>query len=193
MQEKIQNNIDSVEKLIKRLTDAGIDVSKYGVGKAKTIGHLLKEIQEGEIDLVSDEEGKLLRKVRIGTVEIFYTAKNGEKFKLKEEKQIFADGRVRNRDDFNCSVAGKMKKGEDPKEAVVREIREELGIEDVFEIRENGTEIKKKESMSYPGLISEYVKYDFIADMNEKNYRPEGYTEKTDSLTTHFVWEKIKS
>ena len=173
-----------------RLKAGGIDTSQYGIGKAKTLEHLLEEIKAGEMTLAINEEGILLRRLIITSTEIYYTNPQKEKFKLKEEKQIFFDGRERARD-FVGSVSGKIKGDESPEHSAKREIEEELGISSPLIVIDNGKAIETKETASYPGLLSEYTIYKFIVHLEDKDFKPEGYIEKKDGLTTFFVWEKV--
>jgi hypothetical protein len=178
-----------MQEIEKQLNDSGIDMSLYGQGKAKTIKDLVKEIEDNETVLVK-ENGKLLRKVQVGNVEIFYTNKTGDKFILKEDKQVFNDGRERRRAHLSGSLSGKMRVDENPKESIIREIQEELGISSRLDVKEKITETETIESQSYPGLPTCYITNRFTADMTDKDFKLEGYVEKTNSLTTYFVWKK---
>ena len=88
----------ATEALQKLLADAGIDTSLWGKGEAKTLAHLQKEIENGETVLVAGEKGELLRKVMFGGADVYYKSPDGKKYRLKEEKQGFKDGRERRRD-----------------------------------------------------------------------------------------------
>jgi hypothetical protein len=172
------------------LQESGIDLSLWGKGEAKTLGHLQKEINEGETNLVKDNEGKLLRKVLVGGTDVFYTSSEGKKFKLKEEKQVFKDGRERRRD-LGQAVLEKIKPDEDPKEAMIRGVKEELGIEGDLEMLDKGTEEKYVMSPSYPGLQSQYVRFKFEITLDDNQFNPDGYIENQADKSTYFIWEEI--
>lgn len=173
-----------------QLEDAGIDVSNWGKGGAKTIEHLQREIDSGEAELVTNEQGELLRKVTIGQADVFYISPEGKKFYLKEEKQIFKDGRKRERE-LDPSIAEKMKPDESPAEAIERGIREELGVEGELEIKQIGVDEEINESPSFPGLKSQYSLYKFEAMFNDDQFNPDGYIEEQEDKNTYFVWEEL--
>lgn len=179
----------TIELLKAQLQNNGIDLSKWGQGDAKTVEQLFEEIEEGETELIKDIDGKLVRKVLCVGADIYYT--DGDKtFRLKEEKQMFADGRVRVRD-FGRAVSEKMKFGEYSHDAMVRGIQEELGISSNVSLQEIETVVETKDSPSYPGLTSNYVVDVFKVELVPRQYKPEGYVEERDGLTTYFVWEQI--
>ncbi|EKD42919.1 MAG: hypothetical protein ACD_72C00533G0001 [uncultured bacterium] len=179
----------TIEVLKAQLQNNGIDLSKWGQGDAKTIEQLFEEIEEGETELIKDIDGKLVRKVLGVGADIYYV--DGDKtFRLKEEKQVFGDGRVRVRD-FGRAVSEKMKFGEYSHDAMVRGIQEELGISSNVTLHEIETIVDKKDSPSYPGLMSNYVVDVFKVELTSRQYKSEGYIEERDGLTTYFVWEQI--
>ena len=181
----------SISELQQKLLAAGIDVSQYGKGQAKTLADLQQEIEKGETLLATDKEGKLYREVRVCGVDIFYISPEGKKYRLKEEKQVFKDGRERRRD-LGQAVSEKMKPGENPEEAALRGIKEELGIADNIKLEDFSDDKQILVSPSYPGLKSEYNRYVFKTILNENQFKPEGYTEEEGGKTTYFVWEEVK-
>lgn len=176
--------------LQKQLADAGIDVSAWGTGQAKTLAHLLKEIESGETILVVGESGELLRKVVVGGADIYYQSPTGEKYRLKEDRQVFNDGRTRRRD-LGQAVSEKMKPGEEPQAAMIRGIQE-LGISGDIALVVDGVDEQKIDSPSYPGLKSQYIRHKFRATLSDDQFKPEGYVEKQADKSTYFVWEKVK-
>src|SRR3989339_868660 len=108
----------------------------------------------------------------------------------KTIEQVFGDGRVRVRD-FGRAVSEKMKFGEYSHDAMVRGIQEELGISSNVTLHEIETIVDKKDSPSYPGLMSNYVVDVFKVELTSRQYKSEGYIEERDGLTTYFVWEQI--
>lgn len=185
--EKINENY--LSQLEKKLEDAGIDTSVWGKGSAKTIEHLQNEIDKGEATLI-EVDNELLRKVIVGNADIFYDAPDNKKYKLKEEKQIFKDGRVRERDSGGA-VSEKMKINEDPTDAMKRGIEEELQIKGDINIKKLGNNEKIITSPSYPGLKTQYTTHSFEVFLKEEQFNPDGYVENQEDKNTYFIWECI--
>lgn len=177
--------------LKKQLESAGIDTAGWGTGEAKTLAHLQKEIESGETILITGEAGKLLRRVTVGGVDIYYECPDGKKYRLKEARQVFKDGRERCRD-LGQAVSEKMKLNENPKGAMVRGIREELGISGQIALTETGIDEQTITSPSYPGLQSQYTRYKFRAVLNDEQFNPGGYIEEQSDKSTYFIWEEVE-
>ena len=180
----------ATDSLQAQLEDAGIDTSTWGTGQAKTLAHLQKEIESGETVLVTGENGELLRKVVVGGADIFYEAPDGKQYRLKEDRQLFTDGRERRRD-LGQAVSEKMKPDEDPQSAMIRGIREELGISGDITLTETGTDEHRVTSASYPGLESQYIRHTYKVVLSDEQFNPEGYTEEQEDKSTFFVWEVL--
>jgi hypothetical protein len=182
---------ENIQRLQNELESAGIDISKWGTGVAKTLEHLQKEIEAGETILEKNDQGELLRKVFIVDAEVFYMLDNAKRLKLREAKQVFADGQERTRN-FNASILEKTKPGEDPQEAILRGLKEELGIvlEDATQLEAGETEIEITDSQSYPNLRSEYTNHHFTITLQDDAFNPEGYIEYQPDKTTFFTWEE---
>lgn len=181
----------ATDVLQKQLADAGVDTSLWGTGQAKTLEHLQKEIESGETILITGETGELLRRVVVGGADIYYQSPDGKRYRLKEDRQVFKDGRERQRD-LGQAVSEKMKPDEDPKDAMIRGIEEELGISGEIALTEIGTDVEQVTSPSYPGLESEYIRHKFQAILADEQYNPEGYVEKQSDKSTFFVWEEVE-
>ncbi len=177
--------------LKKQLEAAGINTAEWGTGQAKTLEHLQKEIESGETILVTGEKCELLRKVVVGGADIYYKSPDGKRYRLKEDRQVFKDGRERRRD-LGQAVSEKMKPDEDPKEAIIRGIQEELGISGEITLTEIGTDYQIITSPSYPGLQSQYIRHRFQAVLNEEQFNPNGYIEEQSDKSTYFVWEEVE-
>ncbi|MBN9397874.1 hypothetical protein BGO18_03175 [Candidatus Saccharibacteria bacterium 47-87] len=54
-----------IDDLILHLIAAGVPLEKYGIDGAKTVGHLLKEIQSGESKMSFDTKGNIYREARV--------------------------------------------------------------------------------------------------------------------------------
>jgi len=184
-----QFNQNFLEKITQQLYSAGIDISKYGVDKAKKMSDLAHEIESGESTLI-EENGELIRKVLVGGVDVYYQTPDGKKYILKEDKQVFEDGRERKRK-LQQSMAEKIKPNEDPAEATERGIVEELGISGKIELQKIRIDEEINESPSYPGLKTKYVFHRFAFYMTEEQFKPEGYIEKQSDKETHFIWQEI--
>lgn len=185
-----QEGVLDTTELKKQLEDSGIDISQWGKGEAKTIEHLKCEIDRGESVLKKDETGTLVRRVSIVGANIYHISKNGKRYCLIEDRQIFIDGRERRRD-YGHAVSEKMKPGEDPKDAIVRGIQEELGIDGVIDPQKTWEDEKISLSRSYPGLVSNYIRYEFEVILDEDQFKPDGYIEEQEKMNTYFIWKEV--
>jgi hypothetical protein len=171
------------------LKQNGIPVEVWGKDYAKTVEHLLWEIQSKECNLIK-EGGILIREIEFVMSEIFYK-KGNETFKLIEEKQIFVDGRERVRQK-DSSVSEKIKIGEDPHESLKRGIEEELGLDLTdSQIETKGVFNEEEVSNSFPGLTTRYKGNKFTCYLDDTQYNPNGYKEVQKDKTTYFSWIKI--
>ncbi|MSU55504.1 MAG: hypothetical protein EXS46_03130 [Candidatus Taylorbacteria bacterium] len=184
-------NENGLNLLKQQLENARVDISQWGTGQAKTLVHLQNEIENGETILISGKEGELLRKVVVVGADIYYSSPSGKRYRLKEEKQVFKDGRERRRD-LGQAVSEKMKPNENPNDAMIRGIREELGINGEIVLTETGTDEQLITSPSYPGLQSQYVRHKFETILNDEQFRQDGYVEAQSDKSTYFVWEEVK-
>ena len=175
-----------------QLASAKIDISKWGAEQAKTPEHLLEEVENGESILVTDEAGELLRKVVMGGVSVYYTSSDGKRYRLKEEKQIFKKDNRERRRVLEQSVLEKMKPNEDPEEAMIRGIREELGIKGEIVLTKIDMNEESEMSTSYPGLLTQFTRHIYETTLNDEQFRPDGYTEEQPDKSTHFIWEEVK-
>lgn len=181
---------DPLQELRQKLEQAGVDISVWGKGEAKTLEALHQELEKRESFLqVVDGKLELLRYVV--SANVYYTTKEGRKLRLQEDKQIFQDGRIRHRN-FNDPIADKMQPGEDPKTAMLRCLEEELGLVGDLDLKQIEQYQKKYESQSYPGLPSEYIVYSFAVFLNDEQFQEAGYVEAQDDKSTYFVWEEVK-
>ncbi len=174
-------------EITNRLKSHGIPVERWGLGMAKTIAHLAKEIIEGET-VITVENGEILRKVKLTHVDVRHVV-NGVGLQLVEDRQEFKGGRKRRR--RITGVTEKMKPGEGPISSAKRALLEELGINYKDKIESLGFEEKTRMSPSYPGLITKYSKYKMRVNLPNSAFRPEGYIEKQPDKRTFFIWEEI--
>lgn len=164
----------------------------WGLGPTKTVSRLLREIEKGEGNLIIDAGGELLRVLTSLCINIRFAGADGKSYELVEESRTFPDGTVTDRKDLlEGSVAGKVGVDEEIFFAARRELKEELGIDFTGPLRiEKRTEETRK-SKSYPGLNTLYLLTVLGMEMPPEHYKPEGYIEIQDDITTIFAWKEI--
>lgn len=181
------NDLHCLEEL---LNSYEIDTSNWGTGNAKTIEHLLSEMINNEATLVISEDGKLLKKTEVARASVYYNnIDNGKLYRLVEDRQIFKDGRERRRNSKSRAVFEKMQPNEIPEQAMLRGIREELGVLGDITLTYIKTGEYYGDSISYPGLQSEKILYTFEAIFSKEQFNPDGYIEVQPDKTTYFVWK----
>ncbi len=170
---------------LKRLLEAYcIPLEEWGVGSAKTLEHLEREIEEEETSLVP-VGGELVRKVRGVSIAVRYGP-----YDLVEDRQEFPDGRVRHR--HALGVSEKLKGEEDSLLAALRALREELGIEvSADSLTFLGQQTTTKASSSYPGLMSQYEMWDYEFEMPMEFFKEE-YMEDNEGMRTYFKWVEAR-
>jgi len=173
------------------LIEWGVPTELYGKDKYKTIGHLWQEIKEGETKL-EEEDGQLIRRVQFVGARILYK-KDENWIRLYEDRQVFKDGRVRRRVHMPYSAAEKFKLGEDPKEVIIRGVKEELDIilSDNQFVFYNKNEIENNDD--YPGIKSIHTGHEFLVILNGDQYKEEGYVEEQKDKDVYFVWRPVGS
>jgi len=186
---KVESKVD---RLKSKLETFGIDISAWGTGGYKTLDHLTKEIECQEVFLNVNENSELIRISEVVAATIFYTHDDGKKYCLREEKQVFFDGRERVRSSAGQSVFEKMQLGEDPTEAMLRGISEELGIVGSMLLNYVDKVENIADSKSYPGLQTKSTTHLFEAILNSEQFHPQGYREEQPDKVTYFIWESVK-
>lgn len=184
---------EATEEIIAALlSQHEIDLSQYGQGSAKSLASLVKEVNEGEAALTTNDRGELIRCISVAKANITYRMPDGRVLRLKEDRQEFTDGRVRQRDTAlgDGAISEKMHAGEDPTGAIVRAIRdEELKIDTGFTVSDQPhISTEEVESPSFPGLMTQYTIFRFGVALSDEAFRPEGYTETQPDKTTYWVW-----
>lgn len=175
-------------KVLALLTAHNIPYEKWGRGEASTIDHLVKQMSDGEATLEILPGHGLTRVAKGATVDVFYWADRVPLY-LKEDRQVFIDGRVRHRD-LDTSLGEKMRVDEDPLHAAQRTIAEELALDPaVIPLRFIERRTKGPvPSQSFPGLNTYYVMYHFVTFLPRDWFRPEGYVEVQPDKTNYYVW-----
>lgn len=180
----------TIEALKEKLFDAQIPLIKWGLGGAKSVDQLLKEIHEGEANLVIGADGKLIREIIVGCADVYFNSDAGSRYYLEEVSQVFKDGRSRTRNLLH-SMAEKMRSDEDPVEVMIRGVKEELGIAGDLNLEIGQTREELRASPSYPGLLTRYTMHSFIITLTNQQYNPEGYVETKPEMTTYFKWKQV--
>jgi len=188
--EKYKVNISSLEDLYTLLEDNNIDLNIWSTGPYKSVEHLYSELKEGEC-ILFNINNEIRREVNFVGAKILYKDANGVKYHLHEEKAIFKDGRERIRKIW-YSMAEKFKFGEDPKQALIRGMKEELDIDILENQFVNYNKIYFPSDGDYPGIKSFHTGYNFLININENQYNPDGYIEHQSDKDIFFIWKEIK-
>lgn len=184
-------NIENIEELRDILVENGVRVEDFGKSGAKKLEDLFRELQNKETEIVKEGD-KIFRKISALSISVKHES-GGKKYVLVEEKQIFADGRERKRTPLG-SLSEKLRRDEDPKVAVARALQEELSINTNYTPSFVETINEIKESGSYPSLLTKYVFYRYNIDLENEDYKPEGYVEHEEGtgIKTYFVWKEMQ-
>lgn len=180
----------TLEELLEKLVAARVPVETYGQGIAKTVEHLLAEINEGEAKLSVDGEGNLQRLLDVLAIDVYCALSNGDIYVLKEDRQIFRDGRSKRRI-LDSSIGEKLEQGEEGLQAARRALQEELGIWEVEALHQGGLEEKTRHSSAFPGLKTTYRMQRFVAIIPEQAFDSQGYVEQQTDKTNYYVWELL--
>ena len=187
---KYENEIEpkTFEEMLKVLDKFNIPLDKWGTSVYKTPQHLWSELKEGEC-ILFEKDGELHREVEFVGARII-CKKNGKNYRLWEDKAIFKDGRVRVRP-IPHSMAEKFKAGEDPKEALIRGMEEELGIKiDKKQFTFFNSDIIEDNS-DYPGIKSSHRGYYYVVLLKDEQIKNE-YIERQKDKDIYFVWREMK-
>lgn len=189
-------NVDYLNSLVNAYN---VDVAKFGVGQAKTLSNLYRELGKHECCLLK-RDNDLIRIVDL--LVLRFVSDDGRY--LIEASQIFVDGRERVVERLPAVMCRAKGKG---RESAVQEITRLLATElntsrDVVAVEfprhaqeEVSTEITQ--SQSYPGLKTIYRKYIFNAKLNPAAPKLEASrfsngqpfrTSLQDGTTVNFEW-----
>lgn len=175
-----------------KLRSYGVPIDTWGKGSAKTLKHLLDELNSGESSLDANGNGEITRGIRAVGVEVLHELPNGQRLILREARQVFIDGRERVRKDRIASISEKIKPGEEPESAAVRALREELGLEIIPPVDYVGRVSMRYSSEAFPGLTTAMNFYNFRTKIGEDLFREDGYREEQPDKTNYFVWEPVQ-
>lgn len=164
----------------------------WGTDQSLTINNLAEQLDAGECELHLGENNQLIRVV-FGVTIMIYCTYQGQRYRLMEEKQIFRDGRVRERGNTDYSVGEKKKRCEAPITAARRALAEELGITQYFDLNFRYVEERVKgptESKSFPGLLTVFVSQHYTLELPVRFFNPNGYIEVQMEKDCYFIWVK---
>lgn len=188
--------IDGPEHLRSFLDDAGFPLAEWGEGPTKTYQELWQELADGESELICpetfearDEYGEIVRQTNVLGIDIFAEI-DDELYRLREDKQVFKDGRGERRRNLITSIAEKIKQDEDHDEAVVRAVAEELGVTNILQAEEGEATELWQTTATYPQLPSKLNIYKYSVTIAPEDFRPEGYMEDQPTKQNFFVWDK---
>ncbi|MGB3023572.1 MAG: hypothetical protein WBB39_02075 [Candidatus Saccharimonadales bacterium] len=172
------------------LSGHDIDVSSWGTGGSKRVEDLMAEIEAGEAAIIMTEAG-LVRRVDGVAIDVLVEV-DGKWLQLIEDKQVFmADGTERKRN-LSTSLGEKRKAGESAVSAMVRALKEELGIDVSEEDFMVGEELRQLDmSRSYQGLMTDRGLTYGVILLPPGSYRPEGYVEHQSTKYSLFSWHEV--
>lgn len=151
-----QQMIHNMSDLKNWLAEHKIDFSRWGIGSAKSVQDLFREIEKGDTKLVATK-----RLVEVAVIII----RSGEKF-LVETKQEFSDNRTRMR---SWPPSEKFSLTEGVEAAARRCLFEELALrkDQIKSVKvQPNSIIQEKKSSSYPGLVTRYKLHIIEADVS---------------------------
>jgi len=185
-----QPRTDAVRSwLLQHLREHGIDTREWGSGSYKGFDHLLDEIlsEEAQLGIV---EQKVYRICSVLRIDVRYRDGDSSDLQLFEAEQVFSDGRRRERP-TQYAVWEKLKRDEDPGEAVSRAVKEELGIEGGIEPSYLSKETFFEPPLDFPGLPSLLTAIDYEVLLTKQQFSAEGYEERQADKTTYFRWRSM--
>lgn len=165
-----------------------VDTSSWWKGVNKSLTDLEGEVEAWE-SILKVIEWKVVRFVQIVDAIITYPDETWD-YKLIEEKQVFENWNVRVRNHLWFSIAEKVEWGEHPFRAIIRGIKEELGIIIDFDsIKYWKIITEDSDSSSYPWLESQRTIQHFHINFHKNYYNKDGYKEVQKwKKTTYFKW-----
>jgi hypothetical protein len=183
-----------LDSLMGHLIGAGLPLEKYGIDGAKTVHHLLQEIHTGDSKVSFDTSGNVYREVKVLWLDVFCSLEDGQLYRLKEDRQVFKDGRANpvKRRNLSSSLGEKLKPDEEPEASISRTLSEELAITaepaGVYFLETEQTLFTPD---TYPGLESTYTHYKYVVTIPPSAFNPEGYIEDQEDKTNYYVWELL--
>jgi hypothetical protein len=184
-------NLIQLKKLLKR---HGIPFHEWENGESKKLHDLLDEVTAGETTFrIIDDE--LIRCIAPAVIDVYYPLSNTTLHHLREIKQIFTDGRVKNCN-RDTSVSEKMKSEETPEQGARRGLFEELGFKkssvySLIQVKQDC--VTTGTTRSFPGLPTFRRRTYFVCVITRHLYKAHGYIEiQPGKKKVCFEWEPIK-
>jgi len=143
------------EALRTYLTKNNVDISKFGIGQAKTLKDISSELMKGESQLMLEQDGKLIRVVDVVVIKLVH---NVSKSILVQTEQILPTGE---KTMLKRLPGAKRRPDENQFLTARRILKRQLKIEEnhVTLDAQNVQVVEEiKESMAYPGLRTTYRK-----------------------------------
>lgn len=167
----------------------------------KNTGHLLKEIEDGETELVQNPEHGLVRQTHVATIEVLFRDEQGDEFILTEDRQVWrdkkdAEGNQRiDRRGYThlsekVSVQEVLPDGSITPEAINRALQEELAVNEYSQLSNLGVVAEVKDSSSFPGLKTKYILHKYRVVLPPSEFKTE-YVEEGKEKSTYFVWQPV--
>lgn len=196
--EKLSRQPSDPSELRDLLQGHGLPVDIWGEGPTKKVEDLWNEIAEGESWLAApetveqrDEYGEIVRVTNVLGIDVFATY-NGQRYRLREDRQEFKDGRGARRCTLITSLAEKIKADENHAEAVLRAVGEELGVaEEDLAVEDRGAKDVWKVTQTYPSLPSKLQISFYQVELPAEAFNPAGYVEDQPDKKTYFEWEMV--
>jgi hypothetical protein len=182
----------TLDELLDKLIRGKIPINDYGIGNAKTINHLLSEVNEGEAVITIDREGIVYREVNVLWVDVLCELSDGSVYYLREDRQEFKDGRTKRRE-LDSSIGEKLKPLETPEYAVQRALSEELGVNNYKSLYGIGYSEKIFVPDTFPGIESTYKMHKYVSMIPETEFEIDGYIECQNDKTNYYTWRLIHS
>lgn len=182
--------IVNLEHLNAVLIDGGTPLDLWGTGEAKTVENLFDEITNEEARLFINEKGEIERHIETTLVEVIYVAKDVTVYGLKELKQVFNDGSFIERE-LPTTLEERVKYSESPKDVGINLLSEKLNIDNQDEFMEFRSRTESKPSHNYPGLTTCNTTHPYMAPIDEKDFKPDGYIEIQPDKTCYYIWDFV--
>ena len=190
-------SIENPEHLKSALMDAGLPIDKWGEGPTKTYLDLWNEIAEGESEMICpqtfetrSEYGEIIRQTNVLGIDV-YAESDGKVYRLKEEKQVFNNGRGERKRELLTSLAEKIKLDENHEQAVLRAVEEELGVLNLDSLYKTDDVELWKTTPTYPELPSKLMIYCYAVIIADSDFDPSGYVENQPTKQVFFTWDRL--
>ncbi len=178
--------------LRERLRSHGINVDLWGQGATRTVRDLARELLTKESTLEEGNDGSLLRRTSIVSVDVIFEDPNiGKTYHLKEDYQKFRGGAKRKRP-IPRSLSEKLRSYDsaDILSTIRRTCAEELQIFNIDErdVAIGNMETETRVSKGYSGLTTTFKICPAVVRLRPSQFKPEGYSETQPDKSTYFAW-----